>query len=81
MKVGIRDHLETLYYHTAGDAIDSADREQDEFRKAEQISVSIVFSALTLEAYINQQYALHGKTKDLRLREMFQARHPWPTRA
>ena len=60
-----RDHAEALYYHIAGDAIGCAQKESDEFRWAQYVCTSMVFSALTLEAYINQQYASCPETTKL----------------
>jgi hypothetical protein len=70
MDLGNRDHAEALYYHIAGDAIESAAKETDEFRLAEHVCTAIVFSALTLEAYINQEYATHTETETLDVERM-----------
>jgi hypothetical protein len=76
MDIGNRDHAEALYYHIAGDAIEAAAKETDEFRLAEHVCTAMVFSALTLEAYINQQYASHKETAKLDLKS-FEVREKW----
>lgn len=76
MQSGPRDHAEALYYHIAGDAIGCAKRESDEFGIAQYVCTAMVFSALTLEAYINQQYASHPETKKLDLRKL-EVREKW----
>ena len=76
MDMGNRDHAEALYYHIAGDAIESAVKETDEFRLAEFVCTAMVFSAFTLEAYINQQYASHEETAKLDLRNI-EVREKW----
>lgn len=60
-----RNHGEALYYHIAGDAITQAEREGEEFRRAQLICTSVIFSALTLEAYINQQYDINVEIRKL----------------
>jgi hypothetical protein len=70
MDSALKDHAEALYYHIAGDAIECAERESDEFRLAQYVCASMVFSALTLEAYINQQYQSRPETQKLALRSM-----------
>ena len=71
-----REHAAALYYHIAGDAIECAVKETDEFRLAEYVCTAMVFSALTLEAYINQQYASNSETAKLDLRR-FEVREKW----
>ena len=68
------EHAAALYYHIAGDAIECAVKETDEFRLAEYVCTAMVFSALTLEAYINQQYAAHNETAKIDLRRFRGAR-------
>ena len=70
------EHAAALYYHIAGDAIECAVKETDEFRLAEYVCTAMVFSALTLEAYINQQYAAHNETAKIDLRR-FEVREKW----
>jgi hypothetical protein len=67
MAGGRYPHPEALYYHTAGDALDAAKAESDPFRKAELVSTCMVFSALCLEAYINQ--AFHNFTETRKVME------------
>jgi hypothetical protein len=65
MDSGERDHAEALYYHIASDAIASAEREPEEFSLAQYVSTSMMFSAFTLEAYINQEYKSHAEVAKL----------------
>lgn len=60
---GRHPHPEALYYHTAGDALEAARTEPDPFKKAELISTCMVFSALCLEAFINQAYHCLGEAR------------------
>ena len=76
MDTGTKEHAEALYYHIAGDAIECAAKETDEFRLAECVCTAMVFSALTLEAFINQQYASHKETAKFDLRK-FEVREKW----
>jgi hypothetical protein len=62
MAGGSLPRAESLYYHTALDAMELAKSETDDFKKMQKIASSLVFSALCLEAYINQQYAANGET-------------------
>jgi hypothetical protein len=68
-----KEHAETLYYHIAGDALKhaqaTAKKGNDEFRLAQYVCASMVFSALTLEAYVNQEYASHTQTKTLDIKK------------
>jgi hypothetical protein len=61
----VRAHPEALYFHIARRAIDGIEQEKDEFVLAQRVATVIVFSALTLEAFINQEFALHPETKKL----------------
>jgi hypothetical protein len=70
MEFAYRGHPEALYYHIASDAINCAVQERDEFRLAQYVCTSMVFSALTLESYINQQFAAHVQTTQLNLRKL-----------
>jgi hypothetical protein len=54
-----------LYYHTAGDAMAEAKKEIDNFEKAERISTCMVFSALCLEAYINETFHKFLETRKI----------------
>ena len=63
MTGGRHPHPEALYFHTAGDVLDAAKVEADPFRKAELISTCVVFSALCLEAYINQAFYNFSETR------------------
>jgi hypothetical protein len=61
-------HPEALYFHIARRALAEIEQLQDieqETRKVQiaiHVGTAIVFSALTLEAFINQQFALHPET-------------------
>ncbi len=59
---GMHPHPEALCYHITLDALESAKAENDEFRKKQLIVTALVFSALCLEAFINQEYASHPET-------------------
>lgn len=59
---GMHPHPESLYYHIAFDAVRSARTEPDEFRKKQLIATALVFSALCLEAFINQEFSSHRET-------------------
>jgi hypothetical protein len=63
---GMRPHPESLYYHIAADAVHSARAETDEFKRKQLVTTSMVFSALCLEAFINQQYNWGRKRVSLR---------------
>jgi hypothetical protein len=52
-------HPEALYYHVAQSAVKAAKNEGDEFRRKQAVVTAMVFSALCLEAFINQEYASH----------------------
>jgi len=58
-------HPEALYYHIARDTLQAAQKDSDEFQKAQLVTTSIIFSTLCLEAFINQEYEIHKKTKSL----------------
>ncbi len=62
---GMHPHPEALYYHVALNALHSARTETDEFRRKQLIATTLVFSALCLEAFINQEYARHSETKKI----------------
>jgi hypothetical protein len=52
-------HAEALYYHIAQSSLDSARSEADECARRERIATAIVFAALCLEAFINQEFVAH----------------------
>ena len=54
---GRHPHPEVLYYAVAEDALHAAVKAEEEFARAQAIATVIVFSALCLEAYANQQLA------------------------
>jgi len=62
---GARPHAEALYYHIAKDSLEVAKNEEDLFKRKQAVTTSFVFSALCLEAFINQQYAKHVSSNDL----------------
>ena len=74
MEIGPREHAAALYYHIAGDALKCARKEanngKDEFCLAQYVCASMVFSALTLEAYINQEYTLHLPTSRIKVEQL-----------
>lgn len=53
---GMRPHPEALYYHIASDAALASQHESDEFRRKQFGATALVFSALCLEVFINQEY-------------------------
>jgi hypothetical protein len=53
-------HPEALCFHIARNAMDGIDNEANEFMLAQRIMTVIVFSALTLETFINQQAGVHA---------------------
>lgn len=62
---GMRPHPEALYYHIANDALLSAQGESVEFERKKLITVAMVFSALCLEAFVNQQHNWGSKRLSL----------------
>lgn len=67
---GMHPRPEVLYYHVARDALETAESEtaQDDkstFRRNKACVTAIVFSALCLEAFINQEYEKHTETKEI----------------
>lgn len=62
---GMHPHPESLYYHIALDTLTAAKSETDEFRTKQLVCTSLVFSALCLEAFINQQFAEHSGTANI----------------
>jgi len=65
MTGGRHPHPEALYYHTAGDTLEAAKAESDPFKKTELVSTCMVFSALCLEAYINQEFHTFAETRKI----------------
>jgi hypothetical protein len=61
----MRAHPEALYFHIARRVLDGIDDEGDEFQLAQRVGTAIVFSALTLEAFINQEFGLHSETQKI----------------
>jgi hypothetical protein len=59
---GMHPHPEALYYFIAYDAVQSAKVEGDEFRRKQLITTALVFCALCLETFINQEYVAHDET-------------------
>jgi hypothetical protein len=59
----MRPHPEALYFHIARKALDQIENETDEFQRAQRVGTAIVFSALTLEAFINQQFGLNPESR------------------
>lgn len=81
-KVGLSDsrmrpHPEALYFHIARKALDRIEEERDEFQLALRVATALVFSALTLEAFINQQFEQHPETKKLMADEKFSLTTKW----
>lgn len=62
---GQHPHPEALYYHIAGDACAAARSETDEFKRRQLIATTMVFSALCLEVFINQEIAAHPEISKL----------------
>lgn len=62
---GVHPHPEALYYHIALDAVTKADLTHDEFERKQHVASGLVFAALCLEAFINQQYAANAQTKKI----------------
>jgi hypothetical protein len=56
MTGGMHPHPEALYYHIAADSTAAGATEQDEFKRKQFGAIAIVFAALCLEAFINQEY-------------------------
>jgi hypothetical protein len=61
----MRAHPEALYFHIARRVLDDIEHEKDEFQLAQRVGTAIVFSALTLEAFINQEFGLHQETRKI----------------
>jgi len=65
----MRPHPEALYFHIARKALGQIEDETDEFQRAQRIGTAIVFSALTLEAFINQQFGLNPESRQVIMEE------------
>ena len=63
--MSMRPHPEALYFHIARKALDQIENETDEFQRAERVGTAIVFSVLTLEAFINQQFGLNSELRQV----------------
>jgi hypothetical protein len=63
--MSMRPHPEALYFHIARKALDQIENETDEFQRAQRVGTAIVFSALTLEAFINQQFGLNSELRQV----------------
>ena len=61
----MRAHPEALYFHIARRALANVEEETDEFQLAQRIGTAIVFSALTVEVFINQEFGLHSETQKM----------------
>lgn len=62
---GRHPHPEALYYFIALDALDAAKNEKDAFKQQQLIATCLIFSALCLEVFINQEYASNAETKKI----------------
>lgn len=62
---GIHPHPEALYYQIALDAVTKADLTHDEFERKQHVASGLVFAALCLEAFINQQYVANAQTRKI----------------
>jgi len=75
---GMHPHPEALYYHIAVDALQSAKTEKDEFRRKQCVTTALVFAALCLESFINQEYFSHSETaKVLQENDRFPIESKW----
>ena len=70
-------HPEVLYYHIVKDSIELAKIEKDNFKRIQAITTSLVFSALCLEAFINQEYSKAFTGKDLKKKESWSIKNKW----
>jgi hypothetical protein len=61
----MRAHPEALYFHIARRVLDGIEDEKEEFQLAQRVGTAIVFSALTLEAFINQEFGLHPEIQKI----------------
>ncbi len=60
--IDYKPHPDALYFHIANDALQAACTEKDALRLQQHVATSLVFSALCLEAYINQEFSRHSET-------------------
>ena len=58
----MRAHPKLCIFHIARRVVDGIENEKDEFQLSQRVATAIVFSALTLEAFINQEFGLHPET-------------------
>src|SRR3990167_4401998 len=56
---------DSLYYHIAKNALEKAQKDTNNFEKAQSVVTAMVFSSLCLEAFINQEYETHTETKEI----------------
>lgn len=52
---GMKPHPESLYYHVAANALRVATAETREFHRKQAVVTAMVFAALCLEAFVNQE--------------------------
>ena len=64
-QIDFKPHPDALYFHIAADALGAAKTEKDPLKLQQYVATVLVFSALCLEAYINQEYARHDETAKL----------------
>jgi hypothetical protein len=63
--IDFKPHPDALYFHIANGALTSAKAEKDELRLQQHVATAFVFSALCLEAFINQELARHSETSKI----------------
>lgn len=52
---GMKPHPEALYYHIAVNSLRAAMGDSREFHRKQAVATTMVFAALCLEAFVNQQ--------------------------
>ncbi|HHT9117577.1 MAG TPA: hypothetical protein ACFYD1_03010, partial [Candidatus Hypogeohydataceae bacterium YC38] len=67
---GMHPYPEVLYYHVAQDALkiarsETAQDDKSEFRRKQACVTAMVFSALCLEVFINQEYEEHPEISEI----------------
>lgn len=62
-EIDFKPHPDALYFHIANDALVSAHAESDDLKIQQYVATSLVFSALCLEAYVNQEFCRHAETE------------------
>jgi hypothetical protein len=65
LKGKMHPHPEALYYNVARTAVKAARNEADEYERKQHVAVAMVFSALCLESFINQEYVRHSETNKI----------------